>query len=118
MREVLEHFGDSVVDFKELIQIAVKLSESQNVQIRQEAVKIVKELFRWQKSKVLPFLSKVKETYRKDIDKAIEDVGSADATPIMFNRHLTPEAQVESFKARKMLLFPSDLWRVFRARYF
>ena len=71
---LISNFGSFKVDYRPLLSLVEKLTESSTPAIRNDALEVYKELYKWVREAIKPSLAKLKEVYQKDLEKAFDEI--------------------------------------------
>jgi hypothetical protein len=66
--------GQDSIDFKIFMPSLIKLIEGSNHGTRYETYEIIKEVYKWVKGEVMPFVENLKEMYKKEIKNQFEKI--------------------------------------------
>ena len=71
---LINNFGSFKIEYRLLLPLVEKLTESTSPTLRNDALEVYKELYRWIREAIKPNISKLKEAYQKDLEKSFDDI--------------------------------------------
>jgi len=94
---ILRAFGAYKLDYRSLLPFMEKFADNSNPTVKNEVLDFYKELFKWIRNAIKPYISKLKDSQRIDLEKAFEEI--AKNVPEIPN----PEKLLKSDKEKKQL---------------
>jgi cytoskeleton-associated protein 5 len=74
LTHLISLFGSFKIEYRSLITLVEKLSESTSPQMRSEVLDFYKELYKWIKDAIKPYVNRLKDTHQKDLEKAFDEI--------------------------------------------
>lgn len=81
LSHLISLFGSFKIEYRSLITYVEKLSESTSPQMRSEVLDFYKELYKWIKDAIKPYVSRLKDSHQKDLEKAFDEIKGKNASP-------------------------------------
>lgn len=76
LTHLISLFGSFKIEYRNLITLVEKLADNPSPMVRADALDFYKELYKWIRQAIKPYVARLKDTHQKDLEKAFDDLNS------------------------------------------